>query len=56
MLTYTLPAIRQPFHKAAGHRLNRDRLVRWTVTAVTGLTALVAILSVSLLSLALALD
>jgi hypothetical protein len=56
MLTYTLPAIPQPFDKNAGHRLNRDRLVRWIVTAVTGLTALVAVLSVSLLSLVLALD
>ena len=56
MLTYPLPAVPLPFHKVAGHRANRERLVRRIVTAVTALTALIALLSVSLLSLLLALN
>jgi hypothetical protein len=56
MLTYPLPAIPLRFPKVAGHRANRQRLVRWIVTAVTALTALIAILFVSFLSLTLALN
>ena len=53
MLADTRPAVPLPIPKVAGHRVNRDRLLRWSATAVTTFTALIAVLFVSFLSLVL---
>jgi len=55
MLADTRPAIPLPIPKVAGYRVNRDRLLRWSATAVTTFTALIAVLFVSFLSLVLVL-
>ncbi len=56
MPPYLQPAIPLPFPKVPGYRANRDRLLRWTATALTTLTALIAIVLVSSLSLLMVLD